>query len=403
MLAVVFLGATGRSALGQDVPPTSATPQPQLIPVAPYRLDDAVAEGLAWLTPAIQTPQPLTMGVEHIHIADVNRRWAAALPVPTRIPNAIALSPDGEYLAIAGPVGEIKVSGPLRVDFVIVRLPTGKVVHTRPGAGGVTELSWLGMSELLVIEDTARFKVGSPQFALRRLSVPEGVERHVTPLLPGRRIHRCVAEPNGTRVAVVESDGSFFDLHLALVERASGEAIPLRVPKGLVNPASLAWWPDGQALYVEIAGIPWKIPTLADGKAEAVLEGIQDLEGLEVEGSLSPNGELLLAGARKAKTLVLVNLKSRRSQTVGTCGDGAGPLLRQVVWSKSGAVAAGWMGIAQRTNDGSGGSLSWTPFLLNLTTARLATYRGDDRAHPLFLVETPSIIDAIRKDAKAWR
>ncbi len=403
MLALILLWASDRAAAVQDTAQAPSAREPLLSPVSPYRLDGMVADRIAWLTPAIQTAKPLTSGVDHVHIADASRRWAAAIPVPTRIPNAIALSPNGEHLAIVGPVGEINVSKPIRVSLVIVRLRTGEIVYTRPDSEGVTELSWVGDHEFLVLENTTRFKVGPAKFVLRLLTHPEGIERQSTSLPEGRRIHRFVPDPSGTRVALVESDGSFVDLQLAIVDLPSGRSVPLTAPKGLVNPSSLSWWPDGQALYTEIGGAPWRISTSPDRKSEIVTSGIPELEGLELEGALSPNGEFLLAGALKAKTLFLLNLKTRSQHSIGTCELDSGPLLRNVAWSKSGSLVGGWLGIAQRAKDSPGGVLSWTPFVLNLANAKLATYRVGDRPHPLFLIETQSVVDSIQKRAKPWQ
>lgn len=369
-------------------------------PGAEYRIDTQVAPGTAWATSAIQTPTPLTTGVRHLHVADSNRSWATALPVATSLGYPMTLSPDDLHLASVGADGEVKASAPLRIVLHVLRLDTGKVVRVREAAHGVIHLGWLDHKTLLICENPNRMRPGPAKFILSRMDVGTGQEAKIVEFPLGTEVIQLIPETAGRYVVGVETQGRADTATLAVYQLSDGSRRSLPLLKGMGTPVNVSCWPDG-ALYFESGGKPYRMSLALDSTPQ-VLKGFPEKP---LEGSIAPDGGVVLAAIPDMKSLQIVDLKSGQSAMVGSIKAERGPFLRNVTWSKSGRLAAGWMGIV-RMEAGFGGRkavLSWFPFILNSSERKIAFFRANEHPQPVFIIESRAAVEALKEKAVSWR
>jgi hypothetical protein len=385
--------------------PQSSSPRKEwLTPEEGFRLDEKVAEGRVWGSPAIQTPTPLCSGARCVHFADADRAWATHIPIPTVSGEPLALSPDETFLASTGPKEEISVSRPVPPLLSVLRLTDRQVIYSREvPQRGVSQLSWLPDGMLLICENLSRMKPGPSEFVLRRLNLGSKKEETILEFRRGIGVQRVVPDPKGRKVLVTERESQEGPSLLVVYELKTGERRALPNPHGTLDPESLGWWPDFESVYAEYGGHPFRIPTTEAGRADPVLSAFKGFEGKVLQGALSSTGRFLLASEVETQTLFLLDLNEGKVMKVGTCGPRRGPLLRYVTWSKKDDVAAGWIGVSEADRETKRTVLTWIPFLINVPEKKYSLFRFSSSPEPLFVLERPDVMNALRKDSSAWR
>jgi hypothetical protein len=281
----------------------------------------------------------------------------------------------------------------------------------------VKDIRWLTNETLLYSTDPNRWVIQQPSaWVIRKLNPFTKEESEVYKAPRGCVIWNFFPSPSGRLVAVQEEPrpqaphSALFILNLV-----SGSKTRLEAQKSFISPFHVYWWPDEKHLYFEDTGDdgygPVKASVEEPGRYEPLSRRFGQL-GRRTKASLSPSGRKLLFGDPGRAGIFLLDLETGREEEVfryvvskGGCG------LSDVAWSRDEEVAAGRVYFAWAIPGTGGlfptrgaGGVQYTVFLADFRRREVSFFRSDDGSgSPLFLIENPRVIEALKKRSVPWQ
>ncbi|MFN3485545.1 MAG: TolB family protein [Planctomycetota bacterium] len=382
-----------------------------------YRFVEGLARPMAWGALGAQTPTPITKGTDHVHFADIRRKWAAWVRIPTLDGSPTRISPESRHVASYGILGGGGAISKIQEWMKVVSIESGEEVWAWETNRDVRDIRWLTEETLLYTVDPKRWSVKEPsEWVMRKLNPFTKEEREVYLAPRGCVIWNFFPSPSGRHVVVREEPqpGKGYSA-LYVVDLETGGKRRLWDGYGSMHPFNTYWWPDEKHVYLEDVRDngygPVKASVEEPGRYEPLSRRHRQLER-RTKGSLSPSGRKLVYSDPNRAGVFVLDLEGGQEEEIFRYKVAEGGCwLSDVAWSKDedvvvGRVSFAWSipGSGWPFNTPGAAGLQYTVFAADLARREASFFRSDNRkGSPLFLVENPRVIEALRKRSVPWQ
>jgi hypothetical protein len=381
-----------------------------------YRFVEGLERPMAWGAKHPVTPTPIWRALEHVHFADVGRKWASAVSIPTLRDGPTRVTPDGRYIASYGLLKTERITT-IEEWMKVVSIEEGNEIWAWKTDLEVKDIRWLTNETLLYSTDPNRRVIQQPSaWVIRKLNPFTKEESEVYKAPRGCVIWNFFPSPSGRYLILREEpDPEKGYSALYALDLTEGKKVRVWDGKGAMHPFNISWWPDEKHVYVEDMRDdgygPVKASVEEPGRYEPLSRRFGQL-GRRTKASLSPSGRKLLFGDPGRAGFFLLDLETGREEEVfryvvskGGCG------LSDVAWSRDEEVAAGRVYFAWAIPGTGGlfptrgaGGVQYTVFLADFRRREVSFFRSDDGSgSPLFLIENPRVIEALKKRSVPWQ
>jgi hypothetical protein len=395
-----------------DLPSELDWHRSNIVPGPGYRLAGALKRPIVWATTVPQMPTPIPWSVEHVHFADVGRKWGTIVRVPRGPDHSTRLSPDQRRISSYGVLykNPQDLTGPVDRLLGVVRIADGELLWSlafRPPVHAL-DVGWLSNEAFAYSFDRGYAERKGKQHVIRRVDLVTGEQRDIYEAPPGCSLFSFLPGPSAMRLLVreaAEPERGRSILHI--VDLSSGTKREIPSSRQGMDPFSYRWWPDERHVFFEETGDHGRGPvnvSAEDPTKVTPLSGQFPMLGRDTQGSLSPSGKRLLMGHTKLGKVYLLDLETGVESEILALRNGpAGCAVERVAWSRDEKVAVGWVRMTWARTAKRPGGIVGGVFAIDFERRELTFFRGDQESRPTFLIEEPEVIEALKARSVPWQ
>lgn len=398
--------------IAADLPRELDWHRDNVMPAPGYRLVGSLERPMAWATTVPQMPTPIPWSVEHVHFADVGRKWGTVVRTPCLSDRPTRLSPDQRHIASYGVIHENpkELTGKVEYLLSVVRIADGKNLWSlnEYRTARATDIGWLSNDVIAYSFDRGYAERKGKQHVIRRVDLATGEQRDIYEAPPGCSLFNFLPSPAGRCVLVHElKEPGGLVTALQIADLVSG--VKREIPRSTagIHPFSYAWWPDEKHIFFEDVGDsgegPMKVSVDAPTVATPLSRSFPQLDK-DARCALSPSGRWLLMGHRKRGNVCLIDLERGAEEEIFGLRNGpAGCAVERVAWSRDEKVAVGWVRMTWARTPTRPGGIVGGVFAVDFERRELTFFRGDQESRPTFLIEEPEVIEALKARSVPWQ
>jgi hypothetical protein len=322
------------------------------------------------------------------------------------------LSPDQRRIASYGILHEDPKDLTGKVEYLlrVVRVTDGKDQWSLSDyrTGRAMDIGWLSNDAFAYSFDRGYAEKKGKQHVIRRVDLVTGEQRDIYQAPPGCSVFSFLAGPLAMRLLVreaAEPESGRSILHI--VDLASGTKSEIPSSRHGMDPFSYRWWPDERHVYFEETGDNGRGPVKVSADDPTRVTPLSEqfpMLGRDTQCALSPSGKRLVAGHTKLGKILLLDLDTGAGEEIFALRRGpTGCAVQRVAWSRDEKVAVGWVRMTWASTAKRPGGIVGGVFAVDVERRELTFFRGEQESFPIFLVEEPEVVEALKARSRPWQ